>query len=299
MLTPSARGAGSRRYGALLLAGGALALLGYLALREGPSNTASAAAPSARSARAQPTAEEADDVELPAKPRPRPARARAGGPQANAPQDAEQRPEPALSPEDAASPAVRAVLAARDDLTPSGTRTLISSLTSEDEIVVAEAARALIARGATEAIDPLARIDLSRAAGSGLSVIDALGKLAAVASDADRGVAVDRLVAMLAEEKRRGARESAGNLIQIYEALGQTGDPRAAAPLEAELLDADVPRAPKVVIVASLVQLEQRSSRSALETALANESAAKGDDAFEEEVRVELVGAIEAALKVL
>ncbi|MBL9023554.1 MAG: hypothetical protein JNL21_15270 [Myxococcales bacterium] len=299
MLTPSARGAGSRPYGALLLAGGALALLAYFALREGPSNTASAAAPSARSARAHPTAEEADDVELPAEPRPRPARARAGGPQKKTAQGAEQKPEPALSPEDAASPAVRAVLEARDDLTPSGTRTLISSLTSEDEIVVAEAARALIARGATEAIEPLARIDLSRAAGSGLSIIDALGKLAAVASEADRGVAVDRLVAMLAEEKRRGARESAGNLIQIYEALGQTGDPRAAAPLEAELLDADVPRAPKVVIVASLVQLEQRSSRSALETALATESAAKGDDAFEEEVRVELVGALEAALKVL
>jgi hypothetical protein len=157
----------------------------------------------------------------------------------------------------------------------------------------------LVERGATEAIVPLTKVDLSAAAGSGLSIIDALGKLAGVASDGDRARAVERLIAMLEEEKQRGARESAGNLIQIYEALGRTGDPAAAAPLEAELLDASVPRAPKVVIVASLVQLGQPSSIAALETALATETATAANDAFEEEIRLELVGAIEDAIVTL
>lgn len=286
-----------RRVGLWLAAVGAAAALAYFALRDGPRSTASAAQPATA-----PTAEE-EVAERPATPRPRPAPSASPTPPRVTPQQQaaieEEEPPPRLSPAEAPNPAVLAVLAARDDRTPAGTRSLITSLTSEDEIVVAEATKALIERGATEAIGPLARIDLTSAAGSGLSIIDALGRLGAVATDSDRGVAVDRLIEMLAEEKRRGARESPGNLLQIYEALGKTGDPRAAAPLEAELLDPTVPRAPKVVIVGSLVQLAQPSSRAALETALTTESAAVGSDAFEEEIRVELVGVIAAALKVL
>lgn len=286
-----------RRVGLWLAAVGAAAALAYFALRDGPKSTASAAQPATA-----PTAEE-EVAERPATPRPRPAPSASPTPPRVMPQQQaaieEEEPPPRLSPAEAPNPAVLAVLAARDDRTPAGTRSLITSLTSEDEIVVAEATKALIERGATEAIGPLARIDLTSAAGSGLSIIDALGRLGAVATDSDRGVAVDRLIEMLAEEKRRGARESPGNLLQIYAALGKTGDPRAAAPLEAELLDPTVPRAPKVVIVGSLVQLAQPSSRAALETALTTESAAVGSDAFEEEIRVELVGVIAAALKVL
>jgi hypothetical protein len=214
---------------------------------------------------------------------------------------AEGRPqhdaEPAAPTPNADAPEVAAVLAAAADRSPGGTQALIASLTSSDEIVVAEATKALIDRRATEAITPLSRITLKSAAGSGLSIIDALGRLGGVASDADRSVAVDRLLAMLAEEKARGARESPGNLIQIYEALGHTRDPRAAPPLEAELLDERVPRAPKVVIVASLVQIGQESSRAALEKAHAQQSSEVGSDAFEEEIRVELVGAIAKALE--
>ena len=289
-----------RRVGLWLAAVGAAAVLGYFALREGPRSTASAAQPATA-----PTAEE-EVAERPATPRPRPAPSASPipprAPPPPSPEQAaieEEEPAPSLSPAEAPNPAVLAVLAARDDRTPAGTRSLITSLTSEDEIVVAEATKALIERGATEAIGPLARIDLTSAAGSGLSIIDALGRLGAVATDSDRGVAVDRLIEMLAEEKRRGARGGPRHLPQIYEALGKTGDPRAAAPLEAELLDPTVPRAPKVVIVGSLVQLAQPSSRAALETALETESAAVGSDAFEEEIRVELVGVIAAALKVL
>jgi len=110
-------------------------------------------------------------------------------------------------------------------------------------------------------------------------------------------VAVERLVAMLAEEKERSARESPGNLLQIYEALGHTRDPSAAPPLEAELLDPTVARAPKVVIVGALVAIGLPRSRAALETAHTQHMKAAAADAFEEEIRQELVGALEQALE--
>lgn len=287
------------RYAAIFIAVGAVVLGAYLLLRNG-SNASARGAPSSAKPHRSPTTESADDVERPATSRPRPRRSTASArARDSAEPDRDSKEAPPLEATDAASPAVKAVLAARDDRSSAGTRALIASLTSPDAVVVAEATRALIERDATEAIGPLARIDLGKAAGGGLSIIDALGRLGGIASDADRTVAVDRLVEMLAEEKRRGARESPGNLLQIYEALGLTGDPSAAAPLEAELLDPRVPRAPKVVIVASLVKLGQPSSHRALETQLGVERAAHESDAFEEDIRKELVGAIEDALKVL
>ncbi len=104
---------------------------------------------------------------------------------------------------------------------------------------------------------------------------------------------------MLREEKRRQAPESPGNLLQIYEALGDTQDPKAAPALEAELLDASVPRAPKVVIVQALVDIGLASSKDALATARGEQSAQRGEDAFEEEIRQELVATLEEALEAL
>jgi hypothetical protein len=213
-------------------------------------------------------------------------------------QVAEEEPPP-LQLEHASDPALKAVLAARDDRSAEGTATLIDNLTSRDEIVVAEAAKALVARQATEAIAPLAAIDLEEAAGSGLSVIEALGKLGGAADGDERGAAVDRLLEMLREEKRRGAPETPGNLLQIYEALGDTHDARAAPALEAELLDATVPRAPKVVIVQALAEIGLASSKDALRRALAEQSAQQAPDAFEEEIRQELVARIQDALQAL
>ncbi len=294
MLTPSSA---ARRHGALLVAGGAAAVIALFALRGGPTATASEAGSGPRST--ERSVEDGREVERPTTARQRRGRERPTAPTSDAPGAPAQEEAPPPTPPDVTDPAVGAVLRARGDRTPAGTRALVASLTSRNDVVVAEATRALIERDATDAISALARIDLRQAAGSGLSIIDALGRLAGCASDADRGVAVDRLIAMLEEERRRGARESAGNLLQIYEALGQTGDPKAAAPLEAELADAAVPRAHKVVIVAALVHLARPSSRPALEAALTLEAAAQGSDPFEEEIRVELVGALEGALKIL
>ncbi len=206
---------------------------------------------------------------------------------------------PQLQPDAVSDPALKMVLAARDDRSDEGTRTLTDNLTSRDPIVVAEAARALVARQATEAITQLAAIRLDEAAGSGLSVIAALGKLGAVANEDEKSTAVDRLLSMLRTEKRRDARESPGNLLQIYEALGDTRDPGAAPALEAELLDATVPRAPKVVIVHALLEIGMPSSKDALRAAHGEQSAQRGSDAFEEEIRQELVAALEEALETL
>lgn len=206
---------------------------------------------------------------------------------------------PPLNPDDVSDPALKSVLAARDDRSAEGTRVLIDNLGSRDAILVAEATKALIARRATEAIGPLAAIDLQKAAGSGLSVIDALGKLGGVAEGSEKHAAVERLLEMLRDEKRRDAPETPGNLLQIYEALGDTQDPAAAPPLEKELLDPKVPRAPKVVIVQALVDIGLPSSKGAIDAARTEQAAQHGDDAFDEEIRLELVATLEEALEAL
>ncbi|NUO53835.1 MAG: hypothetical protein HOV80_33745 [Polyangiaceae bacterium] len=286
------------RFGVLPWAAGALLLLIVVVLW---SSSSSKKAPPAgtptqdRSAAAPPAEREADVG--PTGKKAAPAASDKPSKQDQAP-PADERPE-RPAPPNPDDPAVAAVIAAARDDSPKGTQTLIASLKSSDEVVVAEAASALVDRRATEAIKPLSEISLQTAAGSGLSIIDALGRLGAVAGEDDKSVAVDRLLAMLAEEKARGARESPGNLLQIYEALGQTKDPKAAPALEAELLDESVPRAPKVVIVGAIVAIGQASSRDALEKAHAEQSAGRGADDFEEEIRVELVGVIAKALEVL
>jgi len=223
----------------------------------------------------------------------------ARGPPARARAKTVEAKAPALKPGDVSDPALKTVLAARDDRSSSGTQALIDNLTSSDEIVVAEATKALVARQATEAIAPLVGISLEKAAGSGLSVIDALGKLGGAAEGEEKSAAVDRLLQLLREEKRRRAPETPGNLLQIYEALGDTRDPKAAPALEAELLDASVPRAPKVVIVRALIDIGLASSKDALGAARVAETAQQGSDAFEEEIRQELVATLEEALETL
>jgi hypothetical protein len=214
------------------------------------------------------------------------------------PEDAEPPAEVKAADERGAK-ALEAVRVARLDRTEKGTAALIASLDDEDDVVVAEAANALVARRATEAIAPIAKMDLAVAAGSGLSLIDALGRLGGLAKGAERTEAVDRLIAMLAEEKKRDARESPANLLQIYEALGETRDPRAAAPLGKELLDETVPRAPKVVIVAAIVKVGAPESHADLVLAKKVQEKGRGEDAFQEEIRAELIGAIDKALETL
>jgi len=176
---------------------------------------------------------------------------------------------------------------------------LVTALYELDGVRASAAAAALIERGDTRAIASLARVELRAAAGGGASVVHALGRLGAVAGDDERATAVDRLLEMMAEEKRRGAPESAGNLLQIYEALGDIADPRAAGPLEAELADATVGRAPKVVIVQALGHIGQHSSRAPLLRLRDRETEAGETDSFQEELRRELVAAIEVVLPAL
>jgi hypothetical protein len=193
-------------------------------------------------------------------------------------------------------PAARTAEAPSADTPDRGVEALVAALGASDQVMIAEATEALIARRATSSIGALARIDLRAAAGGGASVVHALGRLGAMAGGEGRATAVDRLLVLLVEEKRRGAPESPGNLLQIYEALGDTRDPRAARPLEAELSDATVGRAPKVLLVHALVRIGDERSRPAL-TRLRNQQMSLEDtDAFEEELRAELLAAIDLAL---
>lgn len=207
-----------------------------------------------------------------------------------------------------ASPAAPAVIAIKapaiaaptldDILAPdAATDTLLSALGADDPIMVGEAVNALVARSATESLSALVAQDVVARPKAAPSILYGLGRLAAKAELEDRDAAVDRLLALMAQEKLRGAQESGGNLLQIYEALGDAGDPRAIAPLERELLDPTVGTAPKVVVVGALVALHAYESRPSLEqvaTQLATASVI--DTGFEAELRRDLLAVIREAL---
>lgn len=211
--------------------------------------------------------------------------------------DAGPKP-PDRAPDDARA-ALREVRAAKADRSARGERALARWLGSDDPIVVAEAADGLVARRAAGAIPALAAIDVHANPTAALSVIDALGRLAACADGPGKDAAVARLIALVAEEKRRAAPDRAGNLLGLYEALGETRDPRAAPALEAELDDPSVTNAAKVVVVRALALVDAPTSRAVVIRARARVWRATEADAFEEEVREELVAAIDSALHTL
>ncbi len=175
------------------------------------------------------------------------------------------------------------------------TEVLVAGLDSEDPVVVADAASAIVGRGAVDVLPVLIQEDVIARPKAAPSLIYAMGRLAAKAGSAERKETVDRLLALMAQEKKRGAQESGGNLLQIYEALGDAGDARAIAPLERELLDPSVPTAPKVVVVQALVALRATQSLPALEK-VAAQLAASTKTGFEAELERDLLAVIREAL---
>lgn len=211
--------------------------------------------------------------------------------------------EPASVPSDldpnVARAAVREVSLAKADLTEEGTLALVENLKSDDMVVVAEAADALVARRATSAIGALSAMDIHATDGIAPSVIHALGRLGKLADGDERRSAVDRLLALLDEEKRRDARDSTSNLLHIYEALGATGDSRAAPALERELEDVRVGIAPKVVVVQALARIGEPSTRPVIVRARSGIAATAGNDAYEAALRQDLLNAMATALTTL
>jgi hypothetical protein len=182
---------------------------------------------------------------------------------------------------------------------PRTTEALLAALGSTDDFVVVDAADELIERKETRALPSLVAFEIKERAHAAPSVIDALGHLAGAADSSGRKSATDRLIALLAQERARGARESAGNVLSLYAALGETHDPRAASTLEVELLDPGVRLAAKTVIVASLERLKQHSSVAALRTLREQLVAMSVTDKMEEGIRRELLAAVDHALRVL
>lgn len=178
------------------------------------------------------------------------------------------------------------------------TETLVQQLASTDDFAVLEAANELANRKAARAIKDLATIDIKKGPRAAPSIIDALGRLAA-ADPGTRRTATDRLLELLAQERTRNAPESAGNVLALYAALGQTLDPRAAPALEAELLDPKVTSAAKTVVVDALVQLKQSSSSTALRTLQRDLAGQVPQDKMEAEIQRELATAIERALRTM
>jgi hypothetical protein len=190
---------------------------------------------------------------------------------------------------------------AQADPSADGTALLVAGLASDDVVVVAEAADSLVARRATTAIDALAAGDIDARPGVAPAIIDGLGRLAGVADpdSAARAAAVERLLALLRVEKHRPSAATAARRLYLYEALGHTGDPRAAAALVDELADAQVGTAAKVVVVEALARLGAAGRRAAIAALRASLIAAPSADRFEAELERDLLAAIDLALLAL
>ncbi len=191
------------------------------------------------------------------------------------------------------------VIAAGEDVGTDRTDLLVIALDSEEAVVVAEAANALVSRKAIHALPALMEQDIPSRPWAAPSVIDAMGRLAAEAPPAQRADVVDHLVKLLEVEKRRESVEALGNTIQIYEALGQTGEAKAIAALERELVDPTVETAPKVVIVQSLVALKAVQSTELLARVQAEVAALPPVDGLEAELRQDLLTVLGEALVAL
>jgi len=194
------------------------------------------------------------------------------------------------------APTIHEVLRAQAGPTAAALEVLVAGLDADDAVVVAEAANGLIARGAVSALSVLVAYDVLGRPWAAPSIIAALGRLGAVAEREQRADVTERLLALMAEEKRRGARESQGNLLQIYEALGESGDPHAVPPLERELVDPTVGTAPRVVVVQALVALRAQRSRGVLEQLRDQLATSAEGVGFEAELRRDLLTAIRDAL---
>ncbi len=191
------------------------------------------------------------------------------------------------------------VIAAGEDVGTDRTDLLVIALDSEEAVIVAEAANALVSRKAIAALPALMEQDIPSRPWAAPSVIDAMGRLAAEAPPQQREDVVDHLVKLLEVEKRRESVEALGNTIQIYEALGQTGEAKAIAALERELVDPSVETAPKVVIVQSLVALKAVQSKELLARVQAELAALPPAEGLEAELRKDLLTVLGEALVAL
>lgn len=182
------------------------------------------------------------------------------------------------------------------DAGPPTPEALLAALDSSNPFEAVDAADELAERKLTQAIPKLMATDLRKAPESAPAFIHALGALAGAVNGAERRNAADRLVTWLKQERSRNAAESPGNVLTIYEALGDAKEASSAAALERELLDPAVTGAEKSVIVASLVQIHASSSAGALRTLLGTLQTPLSDE-WEEDVRKELIATVEAAIR--
>lgn len=205
-------------------------------------------------------------------------------------------PSPASS---AADSSIARVKAAKQDPTERGTQALIAALSDADPIAVVEAADGLVARRSRAGALALTTVDVRRSGELGPEVIDAMGKMSA-ADPTVRSALVTHLLDLLAQEKSRlPAPDAAANLLELYEALGESGDPAAAPALEVELEDPTVGMAAKVEVAKSLEHIGAERSALALRRELQLLVGRTEPDDFAEQVRVELVSALREAITAL
>lgn len=193
----------------------------------------------------------------------------------------------------APEPGLASVRAASLDPSADGARLLMQALDGSDPVAKLEAIDALVERRHLPALAPLLRFTPADDPYLAPTVLVGLGELGGHAPPPERRAVLDRLLALLREEKTRGGADSAGNVITIVESIGRLGDPGGASALERELADPFHDVTNQTAIVKSIGLLGQRSSVDALERFRAGLDLGKTADPFERELESDLVSTLD------
>lgn len=144
---------------------------------------------------------------------------------------------------------------------------LADAIKDPDPLAARDAIAAAVARKDVSALKTLATVDLSKNGYVAAAAISGTGKLAAVASDADKHAAVKTLERWLKDETARGktANDAIANTSIVIDALHDSGSSEAIAPLVAALDSGNEPLHLETRIVQTLDAMDARSAAPSIE----------------------------------
>lgn len=174
--------------------------------------------------------------------------------------------------------------------------TLDEAMKSNDPFVRRTAIEAALARKDVSALPTIARVDLTENGYVAASAIDATGKLAALAPDAEKRDAVRTLKGWLEQESKRKSRDAMGNTSILVDSLADTQSPEAIAPLVAALDSATLPLHIETRIVEALAALNAKQAAPSVEKFVARVTALKPGDEMAQALAKEALETANATL---
>ena len=165
-----------------------------------------------------------------------------------------------------------------------------------DRFAHREDIEAAVARKDVSALAELQKIELAKDGYVAAAAIAGVGKLAALAPEAEKREAIKTLDRWLKQETARRAPESVGNVSIVVDALEATKSEQAIGPLVSALDAANQPLHIETRIVEALIALHARTAIASVERFAKRVSTLQPHDDFEKSLALEATAAANTAL---